>query len=225
WRWVGRVRGRDRVCPKTHWGSCKTWFKRGTQTPRALGTGAWVRSNRLEAHFVLVKQPPRGRRRKRRKNAKRADCDASRSAREPWLLAASPRLETLGAKQIVRLYRQRMQIEEGFRDMKSLHFGQGLERCHSQGIGRFTVLVLIASLSAFLLWLIGTAAIDLKLDRTLCPGARRRRAYSRLFLARLLLTLDGYRQHLGAVFDTMTSIDQWVATEHMALFDDSGCRG
>jgi hypothetical protein len=41
-------------------------------------------------------------------------------------LVASPRLAGLGAKQLVRLYRQRMQIEEAFRDMKSQHFGAGL---------------------------------------------------------------------------------------------------
>ncbi|MEA3276262.1 MAG: transposase, partial [Pseudomonadota bacterium] len=49
------------------------------------------------------------------------------------------------------LYRQRMQIEESFRDMKSQHFGEGLERSRSNGSARFTVLVLIASLAAFLL--------------------------------------------------------------------------
>jgi hypothetical protein len=38
--------------------------------------------------------------------------------------------------------------------MKSEHFGEGLARSASSGTGRFTVLVLIASLAAMLLWLI-----------------------------------------------------------------------
>ena len=46
-------------------------------------------------------------------------------AREPWLLATSLPVTTKLAKQVVRLYRLRMSIEEGFRDMKSHQFGLG----------------------------------------------------------------------------------------------------
>ncbi|WP_157174481.1 hypothetical protein [Thiocystis violascens] len=42
--------------------------------------------------------------------------------------------------------------------MKNLHFGEGLERSRSRSAVRFAVLVLIASLAAFLFWLLGTAA-------------------------------------------------------------------
>jgi hypothetical protein len=51
-----------------------------------------------------------------------------------------------------------MQLALSFLDMKSQHFGAGLECTASQGAERFTGLVLIASLAAILLWLIGTAA-------------------------------------------------------------------
>jgi hypothetical protein len=65
-----------------------------------------------------------------------------------------------------------MQIELSFRDMKSEHFGEGLERSASSGTGRFTVLVLIASLAAILLWLIGTAAERTGLHERLRPCNR-----------------------------------------------------
>jgi len=58
-----------------------------------------------------------------------------------------------------------MQIEESFRHMKSQHFGEGLACNRSNGTGRFSVLVLIASLAAFLLWLLGEVV---KSQRTLC---------------------------------------------------------
>jgi hypothetical protein len=61
WRWVGRVRGRDCIKLKQRWRSCKRLFERATQTPSALGIGAWVRSNPLRACFVLVRQAPQGR--------------------------------------------------------------------------------------------------------------------------------------------------------------------
>jgi len=68
-------------------------------------------------------------------------------------------------------------------------FGDGLEGSRSEGTDRFTVLVLIATLAAFLLWLLGTAAEQAGLHRWLHPGNDKRRVYSRLFLARLLLVI------------------------------------
>ncbi|HYN77979.1 MAG TPA: transposase, partial [Lamprocystis sp. (in: g-proteobacteria)] len=119
--------------------------------------------------------------------------------REPWLLVASAQFSEEAPKHVVRRYRQHMQIEESFRDLKSQHFNEGLERSRSAGSGRFTVLVLIATLAAFLLWLLGTAAERLDLHRWLHPGNGKRRVYSRLFLARLLFVLDSCRVHLDDV--------------------------
>ena len=110
-----------------------------------------------------------------------------------------------------------MQIELSFRDMKSEHFGEGLERSASSGVGRFTVLVLIASLAAILLWLIGTAAERAGLHQRLRPGSRKRRAYSRLFLARLLLTLEHCKTAIVDLLQAVGPLDQWVASDHDSL--------
>lgn len=224
WRWVGRVRGRDFLRVKQHWVSCKTLFRRATATPTRLGLGHWVRSNPLEALLVLVKQPPQGRRRKTaagQRSRSKKSTQAARSAREPWLLVASPRLSNLSARQVVRFYRQRMQIEEAFRDLKSQHYGEGLERSRSRRAGRFTVLVLIASLAAFLLWLLGTAATHQGVDQRLRPGSRKRNAYPRLFLARLLLTLETYRDLIKELVAAVVPVDQWVASHHGALLPEA----
>ena len=202
-RWVGRVRGRDYVRLHRRWASCKTLFQRATPTPAALGEDEWVRSNSLRALFVLVRLPNQRRR--------------ARAAKEPWLLVACTRLAAMAPKQRVRLYRQRMQIEESFRDMKSQHFGEGLECSRSNGVGRFTVLVLIASLAAFLLWLLGTVAERCDLHLRLHPGNGKRRAYSRLFLARLLLVLESCRDGLDELLPLIGPPDQWVANDHDAL--------
>ncbi len=150
WRWVGRVRGRDFLRPKHRWVSCRTLFKRATATPTSLGVGEWVRSNPMAAVIVLVRLAPKGRRGNNafgKRSRSKASQQSARAAKEPWLLVASPKLAERPAKQLVKLYRQRMQIEESFRDMKSQHFGEGLERSRSNGVGRFRVLVLIASLN------------------------------------------------------------------------------
>jgi hypothetical protein len=220
WRWVGRVRGRDHVKLKSRWRSCRRVFAEATQRPTALGIGEWVRSNPLRAAFVLVRKPKQGRRDKtasgQRARSKKS-LQAARNAREPWLLVASTRLADWPAKRLVKVYRQRMQIELSFRDMKSQHFGEGLECSASRGTGRYTVLVLIASLAAVLLWLIGTAAERAGVHERMRPGSRKRRAYSRLFLARLLLTLEDCRTTIAELVDAIGPLDQWVSTDHDAL--------
>lgn len=219
WRWVGRVRGRDYVKLK-RWRSCQRLFEEATTTPTCLGSGAWIRSNPLRAICVLVRLPRQGRQAKtaagKRAHSKKSQ-QAARSAREPWLPVASTRFADWPAKRVVRVYRQRMQIELGFRDMKSAHFGEGLERSAASGTGRFTVLVPIASLAAILLWLIGTAAEHAGLHERLRPGSRKRRAYSRLFLARLLLTVEPCKAAAADLADAIGPLDQWVASDHAAL--------
>jgi len=131
-----------------------------------------------------------------KRSRSKASTHSVRSAKEPWLLVACPRLADLPAKQLVRLYRQRMQIKESFRDMKGQQFGEGLECSRSRGVRHFTVLVLIASLAAFVPWLLGTAAQRRGLERWLHPSNGKRRVYSRLFLARLGGVLDSCREVL-----------------------------
>lgn len=222
WRWVGRVRGRDYLRPGRRWTNCRTLFRRATTTPTSLGVGQWVRSNPLQALIVLVKRPARGRRCKstagKRARSGRSK-KAARGSTEPWLLVASLRLADLPAKQIVRLYCQRMQIEEGFRDMKSSRFGEGLERSRSRSAGRYTILVLIASMAAFLLWLLGTCAEQAHLHRRLHPGNGKRRVYSTLFHGRLLLVLPHFQSELNALLSDIVDADQWVAQEHHALLN------
>nr|WP_295544121.1 transposase [uncultured Thiohalocapsa sp.] len=48
---------------------------------------------------------------------------------------ASPQLAERSAKQLVRLYRQCMQSEETFRDMKRQHFGERRKRSRSRSVG------------------------------------------------------------------------------------------
>jgi len=220
WRWVGRVRGRDHIKLKHRWRNCKQLFREATSTPTALGSGEWVRSNPLRAAFVLVRKPKLGRRDKTasgRCARSKKSRQAARNAREPWLLVASTRLADWPAKRLVKVYRQRMQIELSFRDTKSQHFGEGLECSASRGVGRYKVLVLIASLAAILLRLLGTAAERCGLHERLRPGSRKRRAYSRVFLARLLLRLEDCRTTVAELVDAIGPPDQWVANDHDAL--------
>jgi len=82
----------------------------------------------------------------------------SAKAKHPWLLVSHlPELYN-EPKKIVRLYRQRMQIEEGFRDTKNQQYGIGLAQAKSQSTERYDNLLLVAVLALYLLWCIGCAA-------------------------------------------------------------------
>ena len=82
---------------------------------------------------------------------------------EPWLLAASPSLNALDAREIVDLYGGRMQdvaasrnvIEQSFRDVKNPRWGLGLSLSQTTRPDRLAILLLIGALAMFALWLIG----------------------------------------------------------------------
>jgi hypothetical protein len=67
--------------------------------------------------------------------------------RQPWLLATSLPHEAGAEQRIKRMYEQRMQIEETFRDLKSHRSGLGLRYCRSSNIDRMQVLLLIGALA------------------------------------------------------------------------------
>ena len=88
-----------------------------------------------------------------------------KSARDPWLLATSLKQGQQLAKRVVKVYRFRMQIEEGFRDMKSHRFGQGFEYNKTRSTKRLSILVLLTSIAHWLLMAIGFAIKELNRHR------------------------------------------------------------
>lgn len=96
------------------------------------------RSDPIECRLVVYAKARQGRRSPNRRTPNRtsrstASMKASAREREPWLIVASPQLHGLTARQLVNLYARRMQIELGFRDLKSHRYGQGMEETASPG--------------------------------------------------------------------------------------------
>lgn len=108
-----------------------------------------------------------------------------RSAREPWILATS--LDDPG-ETIVRLYERRMQIEETFRDTKSVRFGFSLVHARTNSTARANVLVLLASLAHLFALVLGLAAEAAQLHRRIQANTvRDRRVLSLTMLGRLIV--------------------------------------
>jgi hypothetical protein len=60
---------------------------------------------------------------------------------------------------IATVYKRRMQIEQGFRDVKSKHLGLGLNLLRSHCLHRIEILLLIAALAHCLLFLTGLLSL------------------------------------------------------------------
>lgn len=192
WAFIGRIRGRDMVQRGAGpWIRGTALYGQATEQARDLGAHSYVRRNPIEARLVLVKLPARGRHRLNiygQRRAGRTSLKCARAARDPWLLAASRRLDHLTANTIVRLYTQRMRIEQSFRDTKNLRFGQGMHTTRSRTRERLQMLLLIGHLGAFVQRLIGEEAKAHQLQLHFMTTRRRTRPeISTLTLARRIL--------------------------------------
>jgi hypothetical protein len=186
WHWIGRVRNRTYLRPqgRTTWAGCKTLYPRARARPQALGAYDVVRSNPVTCHLYLIKRPKKhrisksilGHRLRGNQSLKQA-----RAQREPWLLAASPSLGHLKAAQIINHFATRMQIEEAFRDLKCTRYGLAFELNLSRARERLTVLLVIAALAFFVLWLIGQQALARGLQFQYQSNTRRTRPVLSLF--------------------------------------------
>jgi hypothetical protein len=163
WDWVGRLRNRHLVRSREdkEWFLAKELYENASTTPKYLGQMELTRRSAIECRFVLYKGKPKGRSKttcdgKRASSAQSEQCAHRES--EPWLLVTSLPVSSKMAKKVVDIYRTRMQIEESFRDVKSIRFGIGFELNLSRSVLRLQNLLLIAMIATYVLWILGMAA-------------------------------------------------------------------
>jgi hypothetical protein len=199
WDWVGRLRGRTLVKPldvadrPEEWVPCRALYQLADRTPRELPMMTTNRSRPLNCRCVIYRKAP-----KRRKDwtahGKVARSKISRQCAvreaEPWLLVASPSLHTLSARQLVKLYARRMQIEASFRDLKSHRYGQAFEDSLTRSGPRLEILLLVNALAAFSCWIAGLSCEAKGIAHWLSPILTTRRLYSILRVGREALVRD-----------------------------------
>ena len=106
--------------------------------------------------------------------------------KEPWLLVVSPSLKAYSAVRVVNYYRARMQIEEGFRDTKSVHYGLDLARESRIEAEHRANLLLIAALIIFALWLVGLSIKGSATERQIRVNSSSKHSpYSVIFLGKI----------------------------------------
>lgn len=210
WSWIGRIRGRMDLAEEKERSFYRAthWMEQANGRPaRACAQGLLGQTESLACALVRYRQPQRKRVGYARANAssliKSRAQNARKAATEPWLLAHSCDLNSLAAARIVAMYRQRMQIEEAFRDTKCASLGMGLEIARSRSALRLQALLMIATVAAFLLWHIGQLAEAEGLQRRFRTTTRTARELSIIRLGLLVcqsafLTLT--QPALGALY-------------------------
>jgi len=203
WMWLGRVRNNGTcraLSSDDEWLKTRALYDRATDKAQDLGLMHLNQDAPLPTRLVLSAKP-QPKRRGARRNAEHYR--QSKSYREPWLLAASPALKA-SVTRIMKMYDTRMQIEESFRDLKSPRFGFGMRYSNSTKPRRVDILLLIATLATFALWLSGLAAEINKWRGKIQACTRKRRTLSVVFVgarvfasSRFILTEKLLRQALN----------------------------
>lgn len=217
WHWLGRLRGRTRVKPQDvedraeQWIDCRQLHVLASQTPRELPLMQTNRSTPITCRLVVYAKSRQGRKHhNRRCRTQVARSSSSRKAarreREPWLIVCSPQLSAPSARQLVKLYARRMQIESSFRDLKSHRYGQGFEDSLTRSGPRLQILLVVGTLASFASWLAGLGCEATGIDHWLYPGKRRRKLYSTLRVGREALVRGWPMEPVSRWLDRLRSL-------------------
>ncbi len=169
WYYVARIRNRELYrSGGADWQPVKSLYALATSSPKSLGH---VEMTRSAPHFIdlyCVRHSAKGRKHQRVTGSiakSKLSRQSARREREPWLLASNLEHSEWNPAKIVAIYKRRMQIEEGFRDVKSEHLGLGLNLHRSHCPRRIEALLLIAALANYLIFLTGLQARESKLEQ------------------------------------------------------------
>ncbi|MFY0989665.1 IS4 family transposase [Halomonas sp. C05BenzN] len=159
WYYVGRLRRPTHLrLSGEEWEPVADLFAGARRTPEALGKAELVKKSPLSTRAYRVRHVAKGRRHLTKQGkpsrAKRS-LKAAKGHREPWVLVSNLPASFTSAKKVVAIYRQRMQIEEGFRDVKSPLFGLGFGMHQTRSARRIEILLLIAMLASLVMLICG----------------------------------------------------------------------
>lgn len=160
WHFVGRLRNKNLVLMEDTpiWQLSASFFEQATGAPTHLGRALLTEEKKVPIHLVLYKGKNKNRHKRtlnKKMSASGMSKRHSKAAKEPWLLVTSLLQSRDNPNHIVNIYRQRMRIEENFRDTKCPHYGLGLKNSLTRSPERMDILLLIAAIATWAAWLAG----------------------------------------------------------------------
>lgn len=103
-------------------------------------------------------------------------CVRAPKMKDAWCLASN--IDDKPASELVKIYGRRFTIEETFRDAKNLRFGLGLASTRIKDAGRRDRMLMLSAFAQALLTLLGAAAEEVGLDRTMKASTTKKRTHS-----------------------------------------------
>jgi hypothetical protein len=140
------------------WKLSSLFFEQATGKPKHLGHALLTEKEQVPVYMVLYKGKSKNRHKRnlnKQISASGKSKKHSNAAKEPWSLVTSLSQAQENPNHIVNIYRQRMRIEENFRDSKDPHYGLGLGNSLTRTPERMNILLLIAAIATFIAWLTG----------------------------------------------------------------------
>lgn len=163
WDYMGRIRQNThcRCMNKNDWFPAKNLYEKVCKKATYLGEFLLAKENPINTHLYIFKGVKKYRI-KMNLAGKKIQCSSSlkheKRESEPLLVSTSLDAQSFNPNQIIKIYNKRMQIEEGFRDLKSERSGFSLRQNRSITLGRLSVALLIGAIGMLLLWILGITA-------------------------------------------------------------------
>lgn len=211
WDFVGRMKSDIKIQFENtrRWILTKTFYKKAKKKPRFIGKGKISSTSKTPVigNIYIYKETQKG----RKGASKYPDINKrySKANRTPWVIISSLKITTVDAWAVINKYKNRMQIEQNFRDDKNPRFGfgwrEGINRC----MNRIAVLCLIAAMASFFLIIFGSQAEKMGLHRRYQVNTSRKRVLSLLTVAKQILfheepplLIKEYRKFLNTLLTT-----------------------
>ena len=165
WDFVCRLRNKNLISMDDEliWQLSSIFFEQATEKAKYLGKGLLTEKGKVPAHFILYKGKSKNRHDTNinKKISKSGNSIRhSKSNKEPWFLVTTLSNVINEPNFAVNIYKQRMRIEENFRDSKCPYYGLGLAKSLTYTVERMGILLLIGAIATFVSWLAGIITKD-----------------------------------------------------------------
>ncbi|MFI0478989.1 MAG: IS4 family transposase [Candidatus Rhabdochlamydia sp.] len=212
WKWLIRVRGTKsiKLSEKSDWQTLENFRKDIATGVKSYNKCILYKTHSVECRIVTSFDNSLKRKRPKKLpgyyNAGKGGHSAS--SKEPWILATNMSSE-YESREIVNIYKKRMQIEESFRDLKSHQYGLRARYIKSENLKRWGVKLLIASIVQVTLWIIGVVAYHQGFQKEFQPNTTKKKVFSYFFLGTLMVQHD----KLDLLNINYSNIDQIIKLE------------
>lgn len=197
WYWVGRLRGNIMVRRNDAWVKCNALYSEANTRVKSIKGTEIAMNNPLDCHLYFTKSQSKNRKKRTKLgrvcSSKHSRKNALRES-QPWMIVTNLPEQMAKAKNVINIYKTRMQIEESFRDIKSHQFGLSMRYSLTRNQQRLTNLLLVGMLAAYITLILGHQAEKLKLHfRYQANTVKNRRVLSFQYLALQIINDVGLR--------------------------------